>query len=213
VKSFYLAGKITGTTWRDTIVTEWSFENNSSSYWQAYTDYEDDGTWSVVPCACTVLESIALDYTGPWWRDPFGHGSCRDSSWPHGYANEFTEDAADKRQIANAIAKAIVASDLVFAWIDSHDCYGTLLEVGYAKGLGKTVVAVFSDAIDTRELWLAQTAATYSLTAESPREGWDEFWRLVAFEQSSPSGIVLPQEVPTTEPCVIRRRRSKGGRR
>ena len=217
VKSFSLAGKITGTTWRETIVDEWSFENHSSSYWQAYMDYEEDGTWAVVPHACTVLDSISLSYTGPWWRDPWAHGNSGDSSWPHGYSNKLEEEGvADKKQIANAVVNAIHASDLVFAWIDSHDCYGTLLEIGYAKGLGKTIVAVFSDAIDTSQLWLTQAAATYSLTAKTPRDGWDEFWRLVAFEQMPPVNESSIQDARkeeplkikwTQEPVLIRRRR------
>ena len=36
-------------------------------------------------------------------------------------------------------AKAIQSSDLVFAWIDSPDCYGTIAEIGYAAALGKTI--------------------------------------------------------------------------
>ena len=218
VKSFYLAGKITGTTWRDSIVEEWSVENHSSSYFQAFMGYEDDGAWSVVPNACTVMDSVTLHYTGPWWKDPFCHGSSDDSAYPHGYSStwEHGRETGDKKQIANAVVKAISACDLFFAWIDSLDCYGTLLEVGYARGLGKTVVAVFSDAIDTRELWLTQAAATYSLTAKTPRDGWDEFWRLVAFEQTPPateSSIQVARKEETLEikwtqePLLVRRRR------
>jgi len=206
VKSFYLAGKITGTTWRETIVDEWSFENHSSSYCQAYMDYEEDGTWAVVPHACTVLDSISLSYTGPWWRDPFCHGLSHDSNYPHGYSadGEPWKEESDKKQIANAVSKAIRESDLLFAWIDSHDCYGTLLEIGYAKGLGKTIVAVFSDEIDTSQLWLTQAAATYSLTAKTPRDGWDEFWRLVAFEQMPPVAEFSIQDARKEEPLKIK---------
>jgi nucleoside 2-deoxyribosyltransferase len=195
VKSFYLAGKITGTTWRDTIVDEWSFENHSFAYYEAHLDYEDDGLWAVVPSACEVLDGVDLDYTGPWWKDPYGHGLAQDSEYPHGYSLE----GSDKSSITSKVMYAIVRSDLVFAWIDSHDCYGTLLEIGLAIGLNKTVVAVFSDAIDTRELWLTQATATYSLTAKTPRDGWDEFWRLVAFEQKSPS-TACTNEASKTEP-------------
>lgn len=215
VKSFYLAGKITCTAWRETIVDEWSFENHSSSYGQAYMDYEDDGTWAVVPHACTVLDSISLNYTGPWWRDPFCHGQSHDSNYPHGYSADGQpwKEESDKKQIANAVSKAIRESDLLFAWIDSYDCYGTLLEIGYARGLGKIVVAVFSDTIDTRELWLTQAAATYSLTAKTPRNGWDEFWRLVAFEQTPPAATVSMQEPQITESVIVRRLKRRYGSR
>lgn len=209
VKFFYLAGKITRTTWRETIVGEWSFENHSWSYGQAYFDYEEDGTWAIVPHACKVLDSISLHYTGPWWRDDFCHGQSNDSGFPHGYSSvgQPLKEESDKKQIANAVSKAIRDSDMLFAWVDSHDCYGTLLEIGYARGLGKTVVVVFSDTIDSRELWLARAAATYSLTAKTPRDGWDEFWRLVAFEQMSPTGTGSISKARNAEPVLIRRRR------
>jgi hypothetical protein len=162
------------------------------------------------------LDSISLNYTGPWWRDPYCHGGSCDSGFPHGYSADGQpwQEESDKKQIANAVSKAIRASDLLFAWIDSHDCYGTLLEIGYARGLGKTVVAVFSDTIDARELWLAQAAATYSLTAKTPRDGWDEFWRLVAFEQMPPAGAVSIQEPQIADSVIVRRlKRCYGSRR
>ena len=31
-------------------------------------------------------------------------------------------------------------ADLVFAWIDSLDCYGTIVEIGYAHGRQKKIV-------------------------------------------------------------------------
>ena len=94
VKSFYLAGKITGTTWRETIVPKWSEENGSNSYYEAH--YETHGrycenAWSVVMDACNVL-GANLHYTGPWWKDQSCHGWAGASRHPHGYGSGFEGD-------------------------------------------------------------------------------------------------------------------------
>lgn len=199
VKTFYLAGKITGTHWRDEIVPEWSEENHSSTYSQAFCEYDWDKTWSVVPNAVAVLNGIRLHYAGPWWRDVMGgHGVSHDSSSPHGYSSNLelyehdgelfapSEEEIDSRreEVGRAIATAICSSDLFFAWIDSADCYGTLVEIGYAKALGKVVVVATSSDLPASiadEMWLAVEAG-YRITAETPAAAWHEFWRMAQYE-------------------------------
>ena len=194
VKTFYLAGKITGSTWRDEIVPWWSLENHSSTYSQAYFGYEEDNSWAVVPNVCTVLDGVSLHYSGPWWRDQLCHGTSLESGFPHGYA-EPSHDGSGKdkdsdvvrnlqRETAIAASRAIISAQMLFAWIDSQDCFGTLVEIGYAKGLGKVVVVAFSEDIDAAELWFARSAADYSVTAKSAGDAWAEFWSLAAYEKA-----------------------------
>jgi len=194
VKSFYLAGKITGTDWRSEIVPGWGHENHSSSHWQAFLDYDQCNTWAVVPHACEVL-GVSLHYTGPWWNDcaSGGHSCAADSREPHGYSNKFEQLHSDeieskRREVVNAITTAISSADLVFAWVDSADCYGTIVEIGFAKGLGKPVVVAtsqdFAATEQSRQMWLLRHAG-YCLTANSPSDAWREFWNLVAFEQGN----------------------------
>lgn len=191
IKSFYLAGKITGTTWRSSIIPDWSFENHSSTYYQAYFDYEESKTWSVVPNACTV-SGVNLHYTGPWWKDTGGgHGCSDDSRHPHGFSLDYdkpdhNEVAARQVEVSNAVRRAIQAADLVFAWIDSKDCYGTILEIGFARALGKCVVVAmsqdFADTRAAREMWLA-TKWGYYIDEKTPELAWRLFWKLVEVEQ------------------------------
>lgn len=199
VKTFYLAGKITGTHWRDEIVPEWSEENHSSTYSHAFYEYDLDKTWAVVPNAVAVMEGIRLHYAGPWWRDVMGgHGFSHDSASPHGYSSKQewyehqgqrfapTEEEIDSRrdEVGRAVATAISAADLFFAWIDSADCFGTLVEIGYAKALGKAVVVATSSRLPTTvldEMWLAIEAG-YRITAETPAAAWHQFWRLAQYQ-------------------------------
>lgn len=198
VKTFYLAGKITGTHWRDEIVPEWS-EENSSTYSEAFYEYDFDKTWAVVPNAVAVMEGIRLHYAGPWWRDVMGgHGCSHDSVSPHGYSSKQewyehqgqrfapTEEEIHSRrdEVGRAVATAICAADLFFAWIDSADCFGTLVEIGYAKALGKAVVVATSSHLPSTvldEMWLA-AGAGYRITAETPAAAWHEFWQLAQYE-------------------------------
>src|ERR1700722_16208427 len=41
--------------------------------------------------------------------------------------------------VAAACDEAIRNCDLLFAWLDEPDCYGTLVEIGYAAALGKMI--------------------------------------------------------------------------
>jgi hypothetical protein len=208
VKSFYLAGKITGTTWRDAIVPDWSEENHSFAYCSAFIDYEECKTWATVPNACSAC-GVNLHYTGPWWRDTRGgaggHGTSSQSRHPHGYfldiesLNDFDRFSllpdgfdvnAARAEVSQAVRFAVEAADLVFAWIDGPDCYGTILEIGYARALGKAVVIAMSNEFAAtkaaHEMWLA-TKWGYYIEAKSPAEAWSHFWDLVAAEQEATS--------------------------
>jgi len=194
VKTFYLAGKITGTDWRSDIVCGWSEENHSHTYYQAYMDYADCKTWAIVPSAASALE-VDLNYSGPWWRDGFCHGVSTQSESPHGYGspngyggdhdNEEEGKLSVRTEIASSVYEAIFHCDLLFAWIDCGTCYGTMFEIGFAKGQRKAVVVALSDEFAATatadEMWLL-TQGSYSVTAASAKEAWLMFWQLVQAE-------------------------------
>jgi hypothetical protein len=208
VKSFYLAGKITGTTWRETIVPDWSEENHSASYRNAHdwlsslTSFEESvpaNAWVVVRNVCNV-HGANLHYTGPWWKDPLCHGSASDSMHPHGYSScierdfELSEIESRRVQVSDAVQVAIQRADLVFAWIDGPDCYGTILEIGYARAMDKAVVVAFSEEFAStkaaHEMWLL-TKWGYYIEDESPQKAWNQFWKLVALEQEAKDGAAV----------------------
>jgi hypothetical protein len=73
-------------------------------------------------------------YTGPDFETK-AHNICL-----HGSAENARELVID------SCKRGIRQADVVFCWIDSLDCYGTLLEIGYTRALLKrVVVAVRSD--------------------------------------------------------------------
>jgi hypothetical protein len=67
VGTFYLAGKITGTDWRDEIVRDWSQENHSPHNYEAMYEYEKSKLWAVAHRAASAGNGVMLDYVGPWW--------------------------------------------------------------------------------------------------------------------------------------------------
>jgi hypothetical protein len=63
-----------------------------------------------------------------------------------------------RRRIVEECSQAIGRADLVFAYLNSPDCFGTLVEIGMAKALGKFVyVAIEQDAEwDGTDYWFVQ---------------------------------------------------------
>jgi hypothetical protein len=186
VKTFYLAGKISGNDWRDEIVANWSEENHSEHNWRATHDYEQTRLWNTAPNAARARNGVLLHYTGPWWSPVLGGHSC--SSWfvsPHAYLvnpkDEYGQEPKSptpamfseiRRNIDNAISQA----DLVFAWIDSADCFGTLVELGFAAAIKKAIVVAFSEAVDFSEFWLAASYAHEVVVARTAGEAWAKAW-------------------------------------
>ena len=185
VKTFYLAGKISGTHWRSSIVPGWSQENHSYQYGAAFLEYESDKKWAIVPNACTAL-GAGLHYAGPWWNDSdsCGHSSASMSSGPHGYGSQISGGTSASRsgEILAAVHSAIACSDMLFAWIDSGDCYGTIYEIGYAKAIGKPVVVGVSEEFCatavSADMWLCMQS-NYVVPDKSPLHSWNQFWNVV----------------------------------
>lgn len=187
VQTFYLAGKITGTTWRGQIVPGWSEENHSPNYCEAVLEPQNEGVFEWSPVQVDVPKrSPAISYLGPWWFDSSGmyggHASATVMGRPHASVDEISGPLdmqhADKLRfrVRRLVETAIRKSDLIFAWIDEADCLGTLFEIGLAVGLQKTVVFASPIYFDTSELWLSQYFSHYCVVAPSPRAAWNAFW-------------------------------------
>lgn len=182
IRNVYLAGKITRTTWRDQIVERgWSFENHSALDFQP-----DRGEWLTIVDCLPIPDGRRLSLRGPYWRDTFGMGGHGDISREHGPHSFFRPDDWHKGypfgSLVDQITKAIIGSDLFFAWIDSNDCFGTLVEVGFASRVGHLddivlVVATPEEFEHSSELWLALQIADLHVCADSPGEAWNELWR------------------------------------
>lgn len=58
-----------------------------------------------------------------------------------------------RKDVLEICKSQIDRAEILFAYIDCRDCYGTLAEIGYAHAKGKDIVIVFSDFELKKEMW------------------------------------------------------------
>lgn len=145
----YLAGKIQQNCWRHDLV-----EGLRGHSW-------DDG----------FLEQRTFIYTGPFfvncdhgcYHGPNSHGCGRDW-WP--------PYQPQRHEVAQLCVAALQRSNLVFCYIESLDCYGTLVEIGQATKANLPVVVVFAPGVTdeaNNQLHFACSLAT-DVLYDVPRE-------------------------------------------
>lgn len=110
-----------------------------------YSDFEQhDRETESVDCG-------AFHYSGPFIL--YGAGGHVSGHTPYKEEHQNTWDI-DKRQIERA--------DLIVAYLDDTQAFGTLVELGYAAALGKPIALGFSEQMKSRdynELWLCRMTA------------------------------------------------------
>lgn len=143
----YFAGKIRHNCWRHSI-------------FPAITQFEeDDLQWPWVD-----IEGTHVTYTGPYFSAMCGHGLCHGSA-THGNEDWGRRGAAWEGKVRETCLEAIDFSQEVFVWIDSLDCYATLIEVGYAFSRGKKIRVGVCGSLDLggsdsrHELWFLENMA------------------------------------------------------
>jgi very-short-patch-repair endonuclease len=130
VTAIYLAGKIHKNDWRHEIVRgleSWGHEADRF-----------EPRWPRL--ANAVLNQ--LDYVGPYFMGDdhgCGHGPHTHGCGPEEGMCGGAYLTPGRRGIRDLCFDAIARSDLLFAWLDRMDAYGTLVEIGYAKALGKRI--------------------------------------------------------------------------
>jgi hypothetical protein len=70
-------------------------------------------------------------------------------------------DDAEHQTIFDLNLQCIRSSDMLFAFIDSYDCYGTLIEIGFAYGQGKRVYLAYDSPLRYRfnDFWFVTRCA------------------------------------------------------
>jgi hypothetical protein len=120
-------------------------------------------------------EEFELDGEKYLYLGPYGvgcdHGCYHD--YPHVWNKQDASCGQDyisesKSQVVALCTKAIKQADFVFAWIEDKTCYGTLAEIGYARGLGKTVIVSGPAMLD--DLWWIYTLASFTFACSDPKE-------------------------------------------
>ncbi len=144
----YLAGKISQDDWRHSLIPHLQHMKVMPSE-----------PW---PALGGML--FGHHYVGPFFY-PCGHG-CTNGPGSHGVSarsGQSCEGEVEKPHMMGAYRSEVAArciegisrADLVFAWIDSGDCYGTIWELGVAAGMFNVDVKVtVCDGVDVSELWL-----------------------------------------------------------
>lgn len=193
IRSVYLAGKITGDGWRGEIVEGWSIQRGSPFTWDAVVNSEGK-EWVVAEAAIDAACGAKLDYVGPWWSDLgelCGHVCASGCTEAHAYGYEWRDTHGTKQpsspkkleQAAKLVTKNVQAAvcncDLLFAWINSDDCFGTILEIGMAVSMKKTVVIATPPSFDCQQMWLSRRLAAITLVADTAGDAWRQLWEQV----------------------------------
>lgn len=154
----YLAGKIYANCWRHDIVK--GLGRYGSDAWNPYTP---PANWPVL--AGGVLDGLA-DYAGPYFVG-CDHG-CAHNCSTHaltgdGCISDGGLDLLTARERSYKLRRgAMSRSSIVFAYIDRPDCFGTLVELGWASAQGKTIWLCFPDPAPSwvDDMWFVQQSAT-----------------------------------------------------
>jgi len=77
--------------------------------------------------------------------------------------------------VVNKCLAAIDDADVVMAWIDSTDCFGTLCEIGFSIGKYKEVWVAFSDSRICQEMWFIARIAHRAAVFSTPLEALNSF--------------------------------------
>ena len=152
----YLAGKISINNWRKHVVRELRGHV-----------IDVHGVYNVEP-AETYIETVFA--CGPFFIS-CDHG-CYHGHESHGVGAYDPENCAEDEYpgqcegagVPSSIVpwlckEQINRSDFVFAYIDSATCYGTLLEIGYAIGIGKPVFVMFANNELRKDMWFIAESA------------------------------------------------------
>ena len=144
--SVYLAGKIAPNDWR-----------NRFCYYRGIPEHPEDIPYGSI----IVKDNITI--TGPFfiscdhgcYHGDGKHGvgavnSLHSDEWGGCMGNYYTRD-----DVLNICKGQIDKAEIVFAYINCNDCYGTLAEIGYAHAKGKDIVIAFSNEKLRQEMWFA----------------------------------------------------------
>lgn len=151
IPAVYLAGKISKNDWRHEVV---------SSLRGALESYERPADLDP-PRGHLVFK--AAEYVGPFvmsddhgcFHGPNTHGQGAWDACAGAYSHVTT-----RTEVAQRARVGIAEADHIFVWLDDLTAYGTLVEVGFAAGLGKRVWIYTAPGKDHADLWFASHLAT-----------------------------------------------------
>jgi hypothetical protein len=176
IEKVYLAGKFSEPDWRQEII---------GGYRPPAIGSEDD-EWDERRFVFALPDKRKLTYTGPF-RFDMGHGNfagphqyCIDAEDVSGHGIGPIQYETDARFVVTSCLNAIRCTDLVFAWIDNRECFGTVAEIGVATGMSLTgrgpIIVTASPGYD-RELWLGREMGVRHIVAPTAKDAWLKLWQ------------------------------------
>jgi hypothetical protein len=129
-----------------------------------------------------------LNLNGLWWRGP---------RQPSGHTGQHADTIIRSRnhhesrtpeEILDDCLSGIGLACVVFAWVDAADAYGTLVEIGYARGIGVPLYVAFKRGLQLSEsktsdwnnhgckmddLWFASMIANKWGYFDTPQQAFD----------------------------------------
>jgi hypothetical protein len=183
VRSVYLAGRITPPrgAWRNQIAPLWDEDGWGSPGVQLGTPTAGLGA--------DIPDGRSLRVAGPFWAsiEHTGGGHLWYSKGGaigiHAIEGAFSfcshgmryPDGISAYEVRNQILEWLRDTDLMFAWIEDRECFGTLWELGFAEAMPDTIVVVATPTFD-RELWLPAAMADILIYAPTAGEAWARLW-------------------------------------
>ncbi len=174
IESFYLAGKFTTPDWRSQLIKNWPGSFASVNLETDTDDWNNKHSYRVVYRGNNGRK-FSVRYTGPFCMKAGENGPHMYSTGPKIIRGDHEYLKIDHSTVVANCLSAINRSDLIFAWIDSWDCFGTLAEIGYASALQNKIVVVATPRFN-RELWFACAMADRFIVASSPIKAWTIMW-------------------------------------
>lgn len=151
---FYLAGKITKNDWRSTIV---------AGLRDTVQDWPANWAWPISENAILGTHH----YSGPYFVSD-DHGCCHGPN-DHGNGLDgrtWVDVPLTRAGVVERCVEALHKSDIVFAWIDASDAYGTFVELGMAAQMGKQIWIAGPQKYP--DLWFAYQLAITSYFGPEP---------------------------------------------
>ena len=158
----YLAGKISSKDWRQELIDIRNNFYGNEKYKirnRMTLDYNDNIT-------ITGPFFLSCDHSCYHGDNSHGVGLSKRQYDSYGERNIFSE-----KEVNDICLSQIRKSDVIFAYINSNSCYGTLYELGYAKSLGKKIIILFESGKLMKDMWfIYQKADIVELVDKSERD-------------------------------------------
>lgn len=187
----YLAGKIGMRDWRQSI-------------FPSLRDHGPDGR----PDEWCQKDEFTM--TGPYFlscdhgcyhgEGTHGVGAGQEREGPGGaFRGCGTYEGHSQHAIASICRDQIYFSDVVFCWLNSPTAYGTIAELGYARGIGKSIFIAYESGNPVwSDTWFVREFAKKTIQVESAQDGWAQF---TSWWSQGAQPKVRPWEVDPFDPA------------